>query len=248
MKEQPKKTEMKEEKPKIQEKKVEKPLQSSTAEIKAEERFIPKKMEKVMETKPTQPMQQSISVPQKKIDEPQHESRQNIVGDAKIATDALKTNLQNLSTQLNSTVNKMKSNMDKSAVYKTDVFDQMKLTSQGKDIASTFRTNQDPNFGRSNTEDLSAVEKENFQEGGIVDNSKEKSTERVITPHDDRVITTEGDKVTAAYPLTKELKKGQQVVETKLNEKTDVNTLKGQDAPKEKGRMQVKQKEEKKVM
>jgi hypothetical protein len=239
----------------LKQSKIETPItQSSKEEIKneakEEERFIPKKMEKIMETQPKQTNTQN-STQQKQpqsFSNEEHESRQNIVGDAKIATEKLKTNLQSVHTQLNETVDKLKSSSrnktegEKSAVYRKDVFDQSKLTSQGKDIASTFRTNQDPNFSRSNTEEMSAVEKENFQEGGVIDSGNVRSSERVITPHEDRVINTEGEKITSAYPITKELKKGQQVVETKLNENTDLN--KGQ----EKRPTQIKQKEEKKVM
>jgi len=210
-----------------------------------------------------QPKQKSQNTAQEKINlnSEEHESRQNIVGDAKIATEKLRTNLQNLSQQVTETMDKLKSKNqtagERSAVFRTDVFDQGKLTSQGKDIASTYRTNQDPNFSRSNTEEMPAVIKENLQEGvsqnanantnaDFDNDAGVKSTERVITPHDDRVITTEGEKITSAYPITKELKKGLGVVETKLNENTDFNIK--ENAEKGKMREQNKSKDEKKVM
>jgi len=60
------------------------------------------------------------------------------------------------------------------------------------------------------------------------------------------VINTEGEKITSAYPLTKELKEGQQFVETKLDGNTNLNRNKNQ----EKGQMQQQRKikEEKKVL
>jgi len=101
-------------------------------QVKEEERFIPKKMEKVMEIQPKQ-NSQTTSQNAKKIKNndlnfEEHESRQNIVGDAKMQTEKFKTNLQNLSQQLNETVDKLKSRNitagEKSAVFRTDVFDQ----------------------------------------------------------------------------------------------------------------------------
>jgi receptor expression-enhancing protein 5/6 len=241
-----------------QDEKLEKPIKQEISKeedtinkkqetVKQEERFVPEKMEKVMETKPNK--EQMTMQDEKKdkrkeqTNEKEHESRQNIVGDAKIATDQLKTNLQNVHTQLNETVQKLKSKTSKE-IPKEDVFDQKKLTSQAKDISSTYRTNQDPHFNKGNSQEFPAVDKE-IQ----ISEEAEKTSERVITPHEDRIINKKGDDITSAYPITKELQKGTDVKETKLLEDKSLNKEQPEmETDKKKRRHHNKGEEEKKVM
>ena len=80
----------------------------------------------------------------KKAEEEQHESRQNIVSDAKICTENLQAGFQNIQEKFSESAERLKNLKDKSSAKPLD---QKSLTSQGMEIASNMRTNMDPNFG-----------------------------------------------------------------------------------------------------
>jgi len=78
--------------------------------------------------------------------EQEHESRQNIVGDAKIRTDNLSTGLQNVKEKIDQSTERIKGLRDNLSSPSQEL-NQMHLTTAGKEIASTIRTNMDPKFG-----------------------------------------------------------------------------------------------------
>jgi len=75
----------------------------------------------------------------------QHESRQNIVSDAKICTDNLQAGFQNIQEKFSESTERLK-NLKENSHLQTKPLDQKSLVSQGMEISSNMRTNMDPNF------------------------------------------------------------------------------------------------------
>jgi len=70
----------------------------------------------------------------------QHESRQNIVSDAKINTNNLQVGFQNIQEKFSESAERLKN------LPSTKPLDNKQLLPQGMEIASNMRTNMDPNF------------------------------------------------------------------------------------------------------
>jgi len=121
-----------------------------------------------------------------------HESRQNIVGNAKINTDNLKTSYQDLKNEFDSGIERLKNlkgDINQNENFKPTPLNQEYLTTQGREVASNIRYN-DPHHHEQRTE------KEYFTGTPNV-----SIQERIVTPttdkirhHSDQVDVDQNDK------------------------------------------------------
>lgn len=86
----------------------------------------------------------SNTIPDTRPEAEQHESRQNIVSDAKICTENLQTGFQNIQEKFSESAERLKNLKENS--YQPQELDQKSLVKQGMEISSNMRTNMDPNF------------------------------------------------------------------------------------------------------
>lgn len=128
-----------------------------------------------------------------------HESRQNIMGNAKINTDNLRTSFQNVKDEIDSGIERLKGLKDNinqrsenESLFKPTPLDQGQLAQSGMHIASQIRTNN-PHHENELSNPTIEMKDFNFDNQFLTTNTTESTNanefvqERIITPTHDKI-------------------------------------------------------------